>query len=59
VTLGHYIQTPTGYACLRCPYRGKSFLGIQSHIRKHKNEDERAREQEKKMEGQQKLEASE
>lgn len=27
----------SGYKCLRCSYYGKSFQGIMSHIRKHKN----------------------
>ena len=26
------------YCCLNCKYESKSFMGIQSHIRKHKNE---------------------
>ena len=34
----YYEYVEGEYRCLHCNYKGKSFMGIQSHIRKHKRE---------------------
>ena len=34
----YYEYVNREYRCLHCDYKGTSFMGIQSHIRKHKRE---------------------
>ena len=39
------------YHCLHCNYKGKSFMGITSHIPKHKRERERLGKGQKTLDG--------
>jgi len=39
------------YRCLMCHYTGTSFLGVTSHIRKHRNERERMGKGQRTLDG--------
>lgn len=37
--MGKYFRRERGtYICLWCPYKNRSFIGMQTHVRKHKRE---------------------